>query len=96
MKEFIMVGMVLTALMAGGAFAADKKTTKSNKKSTTQVTPEQRQEMATMHEKMATCLRSDKPIEECRSEMRKNCQQAMGKDGCPGMGRGMGGMMYSE
>jgi hypothetical protein len=52
---------------------------------------EMREKMATLHERMAACLRSDKPIAECHTEMRKNCQELMGKDGCPRMGMGKRG-----
>ena len=60
-----------------------------------------REGMATLHEEMAACLRSEKPLSECRAEMQKHCQAMMGKQGCTrmmgtggmmGMGRGMMGM----
>ena len=61
------------------------------------MTPEQRQTMAAAHEKMAACLRSDRPLSECRNEMMQACHKMMGKEGCPMMGdmqemmeRGMG------
>ena len=54
--------------------------------------PTSRQKMAEVHQRMATCLASDKPIAQCRSEMWKNCQDLMGKDGCPMMGAWGGGM----
>ena len=54
-------------------------------------TKEQREKMATIHEQMATCLRSDKPVADCHKEAMKNCQDTMGKNGCSMMG-GMGGM----
>jgi hypothetical protein len=44
---------------------------------------ETREQMATMHEQMAACLRSDKPIADCRKEAMKHHQELMGKDGCP-------------
>ncbi|MGH8259647.1 MAG: hypothetical protein ACREUG_08150 [Steroidobacteraceae bacterium] len=50
-----------------------------------------REKMAAMHEKMAACLRSDKPIAECREEMMKDCQAMMAGHGCSMM-MGMGGM----
>lgn len=53
-------------------------------------TAEQRQKMAEHHEKMATCLRSDRPLSECKQEMMKNCEETMGKGGCPMMGDHMG------
>ena len=61
-------------------------------------TPAARQQMAAVHEKMAACLRTDRPISECRAEMLKTCQDTMGQTGCPLMGAGgrMGpGMMGS-
>jgi len=63
-------------------------------------TKEQRNKMAMAHEQMATCLRSDKSMEDCHDEMRKSCKE-MG-DQCPmmmghhgmGMGMGMGKMKH--
>jgi hypothetical protein len=43
---------------------------------------EQREKMATIHEQMAACLRSDKPLADCHKEAMKSCQDAMGKDWC--------------
>jgi len=43
---------------------------------------EQREKMATIHEQMAACLRSDKPVADCHKEAMKSCQDAMGKDWC--------------
>lgn len=57
------------------------------------LTKEQRDKMATIHEKMAACLRSDKPIADCHKEAMQNCQEMMGKDGCPMMGGRMHGHM---
>jgi hypothetical protein len=48
-------------------------------------TKEMREKMATLHEQMAACLRSDKPIADCRSEMKKSCGETMGEEGCPKM-----------
>jgi hypothetical protein len=52
---------------------------------------EMREKMATLHEQMAACLRSDKSTTQCRTEMMTNCQDVMGKDGCP---MGMGSRMH--
>ena len=46
--------------------------------------------MAQLHEQMAGCLRSDKSMTECRTEMMKSCPDVVGKDGCPMMGMGWG------
>jgi hypothetical protein len=48
-------------------------------------TKEMREKMATLHEQMAACLRSDKSIADCRGEMAKNCGDMMGEKGCPMM-----------
>lgn len=77
----------LALLGSGTAFAADEPS------------PEQRQQMAAVHQKMADCLKSSRPMGECRSEMLTNCQSMMGAAGCPMMesaGGTMGpGMMGS-
>jgi hypothetical protein len=40
------------------------------------------------HEQMAACLRSDKSMSDCHNEMKKNCREAFGAEGCPmGMGK---------
>jgi len=43
---------------------------------------EMREKMASLHEKIAACLRSTKSFDECREEMRSGCQQMMGGQGC--------------
>lgn len=47
---------------------------------------EMREKVATLHEQMAACLRSEKPFAECRAQMMKSCQSTMGTQGCPMMG----------
>lgn len=49
---------------------------------------EMREKMATMHEKMAACLRSDKSVADCRAETMKSCKGAMSTDDCLMMGMG--------
>ncbi len=49
------------------------------------MTAEQRSKMAEAHEKMAVCLRSEKPMKDCHEEMRKACNDNKG-EGCPMMG----------
>ena len=53
---------------------------------------ETREKMATFHERMAACLRSDKPVAECRAEMMKH----FGETGCPMMGAGMHDQMMQD
>lgn len=52
---------------------------------------EQRAKMALAHEKMATCLRSDRTIEDCHHEMQSSCAEAMGKEHCQRMEHRMKG-----
>lgn len=81
-------GALLMAL-SSAAFAANPPTAPSVP------TKEMRERMATLHEQMAACLRSDKSISECRTEMMQHCRAMMGNPGCTGMmgmGRGMMGM----
>ena len=78
-------GLVLSMLMVAGASAALAVDTTSRAQ---QPAPskEMRAKMATIHEQMAVCLRSDKPLSECRAEMMKSCQAMMGPRECSAMG----------
>lgn len=79
-KSLLLVSLVLILGGANAAFAADTASAAPAAPS-----KEQREKMATIHEHMAACLRSDKPIADCHKEAMKNCQDMMGKDGCPMM-----------
>jgi hypothetical protein len=79
----ILRGVVASVLMSCVAAAAD------DAPAAPPAPPkEMRAKMASLHEQMAACLRSDRPFNDCRSEMMKGCQQLMGEQGCP-MGMGM-------
>ncbi len=75
------------ALLGNVALAADSS---SKPGKMPEPTKEQRQKMADLHEKMATCLKSDRLVYDCRKEMMQGCKETMGKDGCPMMGGKMG------
>ncbi len=76
---------------AGNALAAEK--AKPSMKGF-EISAEQRENMAAMHEKMAACLRSEKSMVDCQKEMMQSCRDTMGKNGCLMMGMGgMHGMM---
>lgn len=88
-----LVRIIIATMMIAGAsvvFSAEEPPT-------TPPTPskEMRDKMATLHEKMAACLRSDKAFAECRTEMRKNCESMRGEQGCP-MGMGMHDQMMKR
>lgn len=77
-NAFVM--MALVAALIGSALAAEPST------ENTGLSKEQRAQMAVAHEKMAACLQSDRPLEECREEMHANCVGLLGDEGCPMMG----------
>ncbi len=60
--------------------------------STPQASPskETREKMAALHEQMAACLRSDKSINDCRTEMMNSCRETIGPQGCQRMGKAYG------
>lgn len=81
--------IAIALLLSASAWSADPPSATS----ATQAVPskEVREKMAVLHEQMAACLRSDKSFAECRAQMKTNCLQTLGAQGCPmmGMGRGM-------
>jgi hypothetical protein len=78
------IASVLLIMGASAAFAADPPAARHGTPS-----KEMREKMASLHEQMAACLRSEKPIADCHSQMMKSCQDTMGEEGCPMMGHGM-------
>lgn len=82
---FVRIGLAAT-LAAAAAFAADAPPASTG----AMPSKEMREKMAVVHEQMAACLRSDKPIADCRTEAMQKCHQAMGQQGCQGMGMGHG------
>ena len=88
----LFITLALTCLISGGAFAGEAKTKNHGKMPMMEMTKEQRQKMADMHDKMAACLRSEKALSDCHKDMMQGCQETMGKDSCPMMDH-MGGMM---
>lgn len=71
--------LIFLLLATNSLYAATKQ---SNKMMPMEMTPEQRVNMATVHENMAACLKSDKSLEACHSEMRESCKTMMGSEGC--------------
>jgi hypothetical protein len=82
MKNLGTTIIMLVILSCNTSFGAGKNKTKNK---TILVSLEQRQSMASNHDKMASCLRSDKSVEICHNEMMKSCQEMMGKNSCSGM-----------
>ena len=75
-KHFVLAALAAAACIPLCAHAADSKL------SMPAPSKEQREKMALVHEKMATCLRSDRTIEDCHNEMQSNCSEVMGKEHC--------------
>lgn len=78
---------------------SSEKTTLSAGKSVIEISDEQRKLMAERHERMANCLRSDKPLKTCRtetmgSEMMRGYSHMMWGEDCPMMNEG--NMMKSK
>lgn len=73
--------LTISALLfvMGSAYAADPAT------GAAAPSKQDREQMAQLHEKMATCLRSDKSVGECHKEMATQCRESMGADKCKGM-----------
>ncbi len=69
--------MALVAALLGSALAAEPSTENMG------LSKEQRARMAAAHEKMAACLRSDRPLEECREELHASCVGLFRDEGCP-------------
>jgi hypothetical protein len=84
----LLYSLIASMLISAMAIAADNAPVRPPEPS-----KEMRVKMATIHEQMAACLRSDKTFSDCRSEMMKGCQQLMGERGCPMMGMGMHNQM---
>lgn len=77
--------MLIVAVLVSSPFALGADIDKTSKSSWMNMSAETRKQMAEMHQEMADCLKSNKPITECRENMMANCP--MMKDGnCPMMG----------
>jgi hypothetical protein len=83
---------IVTLALLALASTAPTWAAEAKKTSPPEPTAEQRRKMAEVHQKMAECLRSTRPIVECRSEMVTACQGMLGAGACPMMGRSRGGM----
>jgi hypothetical protein len=71
----LMIGALCLSAFAS-ARAADAPSSQSVH---TAPTKQEREKMATLHEHMAACLRSDKSLRECHEAARKECEDAMGE-----------------
>lgn len=98
MKKLFVLGILSSVFVGELVWSAEKKevNTGESQKSVAVISRESREKMALMHEKMAACLKSDKTINDCRSEMRGQCLATMGQEGCSFMESGNGMMGHSR
>ncbi len=77
--------IAMAILLSSGFMVTDGFAKGKGSMAMTEPSKEDRAKMATMHEEMASCLKSDKKFSECHEHMMKTCP--MMKDGkkCPMM-----------
>ena len=75
MKTQMLLAVTSLIISTSFSYAAD-----------TKVSKEDRQKMAEMHTSMASCLQSEKSLNDCRDEMMKSCNVMLDKSACPMMG----------
>ncbi len=73
----------LLPLSASSIFAQSNQPTSAER----QTMSERHKTIAEMHSKMAACLESEKPIDQCRKEMADSCASSFNGT-CPMMGQG--------
>jgi len=86
MKQLI-PAVILSLVMLPAAFAQESKTSSGDRNKMI----EMQEKMAKMHQDAAECLKSEKSVDTCQSEMMKRC--AMGKSHCQMMSKMMTGDM---
>lgn len=96
MRSAFLPNLFFTALIMGlsaASFGADgdpvKQPATAHATADTRMTPELKKDMADMYQKMADCMRSDKPLDQCRHEAMTNCPVVKKTGYCP-ISEGMG------
>lgn len=87
--KLVNVVMMISFMAVGPLLYAQKGSAPAKGPAYSEPSKEVRAQMAQMHEKMATCLRSDKLMSQCQDEMMSNCP--MGGGGMMMHRRGMHG-----
>lgn len=93
LKLFSTAALLSIVMAAPFSYAEDKMMGKKAPK--IEWTNLQKENMAKMHDDMASCLRSSKTPMQCRADMKSACE-SMGKNGCPMMGEKKHHMMEGE
>ncbi len=80
---FLAIGLISLASPAlADPHEKTEKAEKTGQSAKREPSPEARAKMADAHQKMAECLRSTRPIQECKAEMHKTCEGMHGEGGC--------------
>lgn len=87
MKKHLITAFIALAFSTGVSAAETKK------ESSAVPSKETRESMAMTYEKMAQCLRSEEPIQDCHQKMREQCQGVKDEGGCFMMEHNGKGMM---
>jgi hypothetical protein len=88
------IALATCALLAAAAFtpASAAEPAEAPPSEHHELSKDTREKMAQLHEQMAACLRSDKSVATCHSEMMKNCQEQLGSEGCRAIAAASHGM----
>ncbi len=97
-NKAVSASAVLLALLISAAASAEEKGMSAHSANHMAGTPEMKNDMADMHQKMAECLRTEKSMQDCHGEMMKNCQDAKAPGHCSMMESMMnkGGMKHGK
>jgi hypothetical protein len=83
MKNFILMSFLITSVSFTACSTSKAKTdSEAVKREASSAIADDREKMAGIHDRMATCLRGSGSIESCHEDMMKDCKEIMGKDGC--------------
>jgi hypothetical protein len=91
-REFTMISVTARAVIAAGLLLLATVATAQAPPPVDhpEISKDVREKMAALYEEMAACLRSDKSLQECHSQLRASCSAQLGAARCPMMGLGHG------
>ena len=94
----VSAGALIFALLISTTATAEEKDASAHSANHMAATPEMKKDMANMHQKMADCLRTEKSMQDCHGEMKKDCQGANTSGHCSMMDSMMnkGGMKHGK
>lgn len=83
MKKYISALLAVGALICGLS-SNEASANRRHMKNMPEPTQQQKINIATLHEQLGACLRTDKSMRDCHKEMKNFCEK-MGKEACPMM-----------